>query len=679
MPDEKITKTSSKPLNMANVRPVLQAVARLIASDRRPTVLATEKAEILLANAPANKLGLDETKLLDAFQWKTLCAGALRSGSVAVSATLADADLEGELVHLPLGQADGYILRLAESNQEAALLRNRARTATLMRVSHDLRTPIQSLLATTELFFQGANDQKKVTEADREKLSRAANQTLDHIDNVLKVIRGELTASTLQADEEFSLNAEVQSILDMIEPIARKWGATMNLTMEPKDAVKVHGPLRFIRALVQNMIDNSVKHGGPTIDITVQSTAFPSESKSKSSTEVLVSIEVSDLGGGLPVAQKNRLFKAIGHMAALGPANAMADEPANERPSAGLNVLAHALRQLGGKLEVLDRTSGSVSQEGTHDQKVIGTTLRALFTLEQVADNAISHSDPSAPRRGANALPCLSGVGILVVEDSPASRDWLVHSLRDAGAKVWAAEHGLKAISILHNSDNAKNIDLLLSDMTLPQMSGVELVRQLRADQTAGTLEWSGKMMGLTAHVDTSLRDACLQLGMERVLEKPIRPAQLCQAIWDVTKSSPTDQLYSENTTDAVANETSPLPKEEAAALLGDYVVAELVDQLGVEGTCSFMIRAHAEAQAALDTIRRNGIQTDTDRMLHAATGATGLTGLRTVESCLRKIELALEKPNPNLTSQLSDLDAALQQSAKAIEQLKQSGSNLIS
>ena len=678
MPDEKTIKTPAKSLNMANVRPVLQAVARLIASDRRPTVLATEKAEILLANGPANKLGLDESRLQDVFQWQKLCARALRAGSVSVSATLADADLEGELVHLPLGQADGYILRLAESDQEAALLRNRARTATLMRVSHDLRTPIQSLLATTELFLQGVDGHRKVSETDREKLGRAAHQTLDHIDNVLKVIRGELIASTLQADEEFSLQSEVQSILDMIEPIARMRGAAVNLTMEPQAPLKLYGPLRFIRALLQNMIDNSVKHGGASIDIKVHTAPVQSGSKDKSLSEVLVSIEVSDLGGGMPQAQKNRLFKAIGHVAVHGSANTMADETPSERPSAGLNVLAHALRQLGGKLEVLDRISNGETLAEPHDQKVIGTTLRAVFTLEQVPDSALTQAGSSAPR-STTGRPCLTGIGILVVEDSPASRDWLVHSLRDAGARVWAAENGFKAISILHNQDTAQNINLLLSDMTLPQMSGVELVHQLRTDQTAGTLQWSGKMMGLTAHVDNSLRDACLKLGMERVLEKPIRPAQLCQAIWDVTKASPTDRLYSANPANTGGDAAQPSPDTEAADLFGNHVVAELVDQLGVEGTWSFMVRAHAEAKAALDDIRANGIQTDTDRMLHAATGATGLTGLRSVEACLRGIEVALENPNPTIHSQLNALDTALQQTAKAIEQLKQSGSSLIS
>src|SRR5690606_31594411 len=117
------------------------------------------------------------------FNWPRLCARTKRAGSIAISATHQGSPLEGELVHLPLGQADGYLLRLAENDQEASVLRNRARAATLMRVTHDLRTPIQSLLATTEAAFQQADAGE--TSESREKIQRAAKQTLDHINNVL--------------------------------------------------------------------------------------------------------------------------------------------------------------------------------------------------------------------------------------------------------------------------------------------------------------------------------------------------------------------------------------------------------------------------------------------------------------------------------------------------------------
>ncbi|NKX42817.1 hypothetical protein HGG71_15310, partial [Rhodobacteraceae bacterium R_SAG2] len=110
MPDEK-----DSALNAARVRPVLQVIARLISTDRRIAILATAKAEILLSNPPANQLRLDATVLNATFSWPTLCARAQRSGSIAVSTTYKTTQLEGELVHLSLGKADAFLLRLVET------------------------------------------------------------------------------------------------------------------------------------------------------------------------------------------------------------------------------------------------------------------------------------------------------------------------------------------------------------------------------------------------------------------------------------------------------------------------------------------------------------------------------------------------------------------------------------
>ncbi len=757
---------------IATYRPVLQTVARMIATDRRAVVLATEKADILLANSLAGRLGFradtfGATLAEAGLDWPEFCTRAQRAGSVRVALTVAGAELEGELVHLPLGQAEGFLLRLSESDQEATWLRNRARAANLMRVAHDMRTPIQALLVAAERILDGQEAQGAPHAAHaaqtgeaapspsalRQQLKRAAEVALDQISNVLGVIRGEQSISGLRPDENFNLSTEVHGLQEMVAPIAAARGARVMLSISPEEEIWVHGPVRFVRALCQNMVDNSVKYGGELVEIRVscEPLAPTMEGLTSSSDEpdqgprpalrptapaYAITIEVLDQGGGLPEEQKERLRAALGPSAVIAPSSGAqqpsAGNPAGAR-SAGLDVLAHALRQLGGKLEVQDRLGqGAGLTAAVAGSPVIGTCLRATFPLLRGIPRAREEAVETAPLRAPSGAPCLSGIGVLVVEDSPASRDWLVHMLRAAGAQVLAAENGIEALAILRTAKTAQMLDLMLSDMTLPFMSGVELARRIRAEQATGAILWNGALVALTAHVDPAIDAACHAAGMAKVLEKPILPAQLCREIFELVEAArarkatggkgeaargeaargeaargagalgagasftapiaqrtgassavaapaaQTEKLESGATARAALPRGRPARKSPAAAAtpqrpsafapLMPRVVEDLMAQLGASGAKRFMHRARTEADSVLQDIRRDGITADTGRMIHAATGAAGLTGLKRVERGLRTLETALADPSLDLSALLSELEFAVGEATQLIE-----------
>lgn len=638
-----------RPLAVASVRPLLQTIARMIATDRRAAVLATETAEILLANAPANRLALDATALATTFDWPAAVTRARAAGSVQLSATRDGHPLEGELVHLPLGPADGYLLRLAESDQEAAWLRNRARSATLMRVAHDLRTPIQSLLAIAETALPA--DGTAPAPETRDQLQRAAELALDHIDNVLNVIRGEASLAGLQPDEDFSLTEELRSLVAMISPIVRGRGADIRVTLDPPEEVWLHGPVRFVRALCQNMIDNSAKYGGRLVDIalTCRTTPAPIDAVG-TRPRITVTLQVSDLGGGLPATRKAQLNEALGQAGNIAAPPVAAD---GTRPSAGLNVLAHALRQLGGELEVFDRAASGdpLPADAPPGTLVTGAILRACFCLPEGQPRDTGTAPRPAPLPGTAPL---AGRTLMVVEDSPASRDWLVHVLRGAGARVHPAGNGMEALALLARQEVRGALDLVLTDMTLPYMNGFELAHRIAAGRASGALDWQGPVLGLTAHVDDRIRSACRTAGILRVLEKPIRPSALCEAILDALGTG--------------AQSPAPQPVVQPCDDSFDRgVVDDLLAQFGPEGTRRFMTRAADEAREVVEGLRRDGIVGDTGRRLHAATGACGLTGLKTLEAALRQAERAVEGSDPALPALLDRLEEELRRATRAI------------
>lgn len=632
-------------LNAAQARPVLQAIARMISTDRRIAILATEKAEILLSNAPASQLRLDMAALKTTFSWPTLCTRAQRSGSVAVSTLYNATQLEGEMVHLSLGNADAFLLRLVATDQEAVQLQNRARAATLLRVAHDLRTPIQSVLASTEAFF----DHSSTTKASNPRaagVEKSAQLALAHIEKVIRVIRGELTSAELQADEDFDLAQEARDIIDMIKPIVAQRHATVTLSVEPEDQIWLNGPVHLVRALLQNMFDNSGKHGGEAVDIRVVCAPLSSRPETEGPKEHAITIEVADKGGGIPEAQKARLLGT----SVEDENEDRAKSRRADRTTAGMSVLAHAIRHLGGHIELFDRAAGGDPiTEGS--QPVAGTILRATFSLPPAQMESIPAPSTALPICDKNEL--LKGLGILVVEDSPSSRDWLVHSLSHAGARVEGVENGLRALELLKQPEAPQRIDVLLTDMTLPHMNGVELLQHIKSERSKDRLKWNGLILGLTAHIDDKLRETCLRLGMTRLLEKPIRSSALCHAVHcAVHKKTDT---------------TNTFPSKAAATIAAPFskrAINDLMKQLGQETALGFMARAHEEARSVLHTITSGAQCEETKRLLHAATGSSGLTGLKLLEHNLRQVELSLD-------GTAAAQQAAIEEAMKALEATK--------
>lgn len=637
----------------AAARPVLQALARLIATDRRAVVLANSRGDILLTNGPAQRLGLDGPALTERLDWPGLCRNAQRAGSVALNWQHQGQEYQGELVQMPLGPASGFLLRLSESDQEAALLRNRARSATLMRVAHDLRTPIQSLLATAEALLDGQPETGDRAAASQ-RLRRAAELALDHVSNVLGVIRGEQSVAGTQPDEDFRIADELRSLIALVEPIAAARATEVDLTVDAPDDLSLHGPVRFVRALCQNMIDNSVNHGGGRVQVLLTCKPLHPTALDDDADDIwAIRVEVRDEGGGLPPAQRARLQEALGlPLPDNAPPPAVTD---GKRPSAGLNVLAHALKQLGGQISVADRGPDGQPIQPGDQTRVVGTVLAASFSLPRAPDL------PEMPRLQTDGAAPLAGRSIVLVEDSPASRDWLSQVLESFGAEVLAVGSGPEALALLARKEVARRVELVLTDVTLPRMTGIDLARILRTGDPSASVPWRGRVVGLTAHVDPRIRAACGEAGMVRVLEKPIRPQELCAALTETFADTPAQDS---------AEGAAAQARLARQLVLDDEIAADLIERLGAAPARDFMHRALAEAQTVLLGLRNEGVGPDTPRQLHAATGASGLTGLVLVEKRLRAIELAVAENSPDLAALYDPLQRALEETRQMTESL---------
>jgi CheY-like chemotaxis protein len=172
---------------------------------------------------------------------------------------------------------------------------------------------------------------------------------------------------------------------------------------------------------------------------------------------------------------------------------------------------------------------GGIAVESTPGS---GTTFR-LSMMSASADplSEFLQSHPSADNTGSTddiaPLP-LAGIDVLIAEDGVDNARLWRHHLEQAGAEVWQASNGREAVGLVRAADMGvleRPFDIVLMDMEMPIMDGVEATQQLRAEG------FRLPIVGLTAHSDVATRTKLLDAGCNDCATKPISRAGLTRLI----------------------------------------------------------------------------------------------------------------------------------------------------
>jgi CheY-like chemotaxis protein len=182
----------------------------------------------------------------------------------------------------------------------------------------------------------------------------------------------------------------------------------------------------------------------------------------------------------------------------------------------GLRLPAQASHPLRTPLHGVIAALGLVRREALDPESLaaLEMALRSAETLARTLDEMLGEAPP--PRPAAPAAPRRARV--LVVDDVAANRELAAAHLRRAGHEVVLADGGAAALALF----GAQGCDLVLMDVMMPEMDGMEATRALRA-LPGGQVP----VLGLTAAATGDLRATCLAAGMDEVLPKPIGGAAL--------------------------------------------------------------------------------------------------------------------------------------------------------
>ncbi len=367
----------------------------------------------------------------------------------------------------------------ARSRQDAA---DRARASILAAVSHELRTPMTGILGLSELLADSNLD------AQQRDWVRTVRQTgtalLTLLDDLLDSARLDTGHLDLKP-RPFRPADLAEQVIALFRPRARAMHLGLHLDVATGVPTKMLGDPARIRQILVNLVGNALKFtedGG----VVVRVSQLPG---------VLV-YEVTDTGKGIPADRLADVFEPF----------VRAEDASTSIGGVGLGLsIARTL---------VDAMGGEIS---VHSERGTGTTFEVRLPLEVVDDDTPTTDTSLVPLKRGSQLR------VLVAEDNEVNRMVLTAMVKSLGHEVQVVPNGeevLPAVRTFHP-------DVILMDMRMPGVDGLEATRRLRGEPQYETL----RVLALTANAFEEDRRACYAAGMDGFLAKPVSRAQLKAAL----------------------------------------------------------------------------------------------------------------------------------------------------
>jgi signal transduction histidine kinase/CheY-like chemotaxis protein len=371
-----------------------------------------------------------------------------------------------------------------QTSRADALRANQLKDEFLATLSHELRTPMAPIVGWAQILRMSAGDQNKVLQAAAviERNARAQNKIIDDLLDMSRIVSGKVKLELRELD----LADVVGEAIDIVAPSAAAKTIALERDVAPGVAVLRADPHR-LQQVVWNLLSNAIKFTPAGGSVRVALRREPGH----------VRLSVSDSGQGIPAEFLPHVFERFRQA-----------DSTSTRQYSGLGLGLAIVKQL------VELHGGSVAAESDGAEK--GATFVVTLPLAagdaQTPALADSHTPASAP---VDEQYPLRDIRVLLVDDERDTRDLLEQVLALAGADVRACASAPAALVAFEDFQP----QALISDIAMPEMSGHDLIRRVRA-MPAPLCDVPA--IALTAFARPDDRERALQAGFQKHLAKPV-------------------------------------------------------------------------------------------------------------------------------------------------------------
>ena len=565
---------------------LFNSAAEALFNQRRAFVIG-RSISILLPPRAGQRQAIDARQLIQQIERRRRRRVRLhgRDGQmlpISVS-SVGDTGSSGQPIHIGFVRDISSVVMMERQRRQAARRVERdaaEKVRFLAATSHELRTPMQGVLGAIDLVLRQQSD--PAIQSLLHIAQESAVAALDQIDHVLEITALDDVAQPERADEPFSAATIAADLIAAAVRNGPQDGLDIRLDLVGDVPSEVIGKPRAFRQTLRNLISNAVKFGaGKPITLRLSSLS-----------PAALRVEVEDAGIGIDPKDQSRIFD---------------DFEALDRDytrlsggiGIGLGIVRRAVLSMRGTVGVISRLGQG-----------------SIFWFEIPVRPALPH---------AQAAGQPAPMQVLVVDDQSINLLLMQKMIDALGHRADQANSGQVAIRMAR----AERYDLILMDISMPEMDGIEATRHIRAEGASR----QSPIVGFTANLQPADHARALAAGMREILYKPARPTDVERVLYNVPSAPPAEDVagLNEGICDAV---------DLLANSLGVNRLAKLVDDVDSSFHALF---DYASAEADLAELASQA---------HKCAGAAAILGALPLHAACCALETAALKHE---TAQIGD------------------------